>query len=256
MTYGYMLGLEQPDTHISIPKGRRVTGNAIGIILLDVVCCPMLPGDVANATTFNFPVQYKVLEGVTAERVFRADPGVLAEVIKGGKELEKQGVRAITTDCGFFGNYQKEVAAALNVPVFLSSLLQIPLIIRALKPNQKVGVICADATSLSPSLLSACGIDDLSTIVVAGVQDLPESKNIPLCTGQFNSFKIEQELVNLATQLVNDNPDIGALLLECSDMPPYSWSIQKAVNLPVFDFITMINWVYDAVVRRPFAGFM
>lgn len=255
MIYGYTHGLEQPDMQISIPEGRRIAGNAIGIILLDVLC-PMLPGDVANATTYNFPVHYKVLEGVTAERVFRADPSVLAEVIEGGKELEKQGVRAIVTDCGFFGNYQKEVAAALNIPVFLSSLLQIPLISRALKPNQKVGVICADAASLSPGLLSACGIDDPSTIVVAGMQGLPEAKNFGLCTGRLNSFKVEQELVNLARQLVNDNPDIGAFLLECSDIPPYSWSIQKAVNLPVFDFITMINWIYDAVVRRPFAGFM
>ena len=254
MVYGYMSGSEQPD-EVLIPNERRIAGNAIGILLLDVLC-PMLPGDVANASTFNFPVCYKILEGVTAERVFRADPSVLAEVINGGKELEKQGIRAIVADCGFFGNYQREVAAALDIPVFLSSLLQIPLISRALKPSQKVGVICADSTSLKPGLLSACGVDDPSAIVVAGAQDLPESKNIGLCTGQYNSAKIEQELVSLASKLVKDNPDIGAILLECSDMPPYSWSIQKSVNLPVFDFITMINWIHDAAVRRPFAGFM
>ena len=255
MIYGYTSGLEQPNTQVSISEGRRVAGNAIGILLLDVLC-PMLPGDVANASSYNFPVLYKVLEGVTAERVFRADPAVLAEVIKGGKELEKQGVRAITSDCGFFGNYQKEVAAALDVPVFLSSLLQIPLISRALKPEQKIAVLCASSTSLTPSLLSACGIDDPSTLVVAGAQDLPEAKTFGLCTGRSNPFKIEQELANLAKQLVKDNPDIGAFLLECSDMPPFSWGVQKAVNLPVFDYITMINWIYDAVVRRPFAGFI
>jgi len=156
MVYGYTSGLEQPNTQVSISEGRRVAGNAIGILLLDVLC-PMLPGDVANASSYNFPVLYKVLEGVTAERVFRADPAVLAEVIKGGKELEKQGVRAITSDCGFFGNYQKEVAATLDVPVFLSSLLQIPLISRALKPEQKIAVLCASSTSLTPKPSSAIG---------------------------------------------------------------------------------------------------
>lgn len=253
--YEYMPGLEQPEKQILVPKERRIGGHAIGILLLDVLC-PMLPGDVANASTYNFPVLYKVLDGVGVERVFRADPTVLDEVIRGGKELEEQGVRAITSDCGYFGNYQKEVAAALNVPVFLSSLLQIPLISLTLKPGQKVGVICADSRSLSSSLLSACGVDDPSTIVVAGAQDLPESKNLGLCTGRYNSFKMEQELVSLARQLVNDNPDIGAILLECSDMPPYAWSIQRAVNIPVFDFITIINWIYNAVVRHPFAGFV
>jgi len=254
MIYGYTLGSEQP-AHYSISKGRMTAGFAIGILQLDGLR-PLLPGDVSNATTFNFPVLYKVMKGITIERVLRADPSIIVDLIAGGKELEKQGVRAISTNCGFFGNYQKELAVALHVPVFTSSLLQIPLISRALKPNQKIGIITAESTSLSTSLLNACGTDDPSAIVVAGIQDLPECKNIPLMTGNYNAFKMEQELVNFARQLVSDNPDIGALLLECANMPPFAWSIQRAVNLPVFDFITMLNWIYDAVVRRPFAGFM
>ena len=253
--YGYMPGLEQANERIVVAKERRVGGHAIGILLLDVLC-PMLPGDVANASTYNFPVLYKVLDGVGVDQVFRADPTVLERLIRGGKELERQGVRAITSDCGYFGNYQKELATALDVPVFLSSLLQIPLISLSLKPSQKVGVICADSRSLSSSLLSACGVDDPSSIVVAGAEELPESKNLGLCTGRYNSLKMEQELVGLAVRLINDNPCIGAILLECSDLPPYAWSIQRAVNIPVFDFTTMIGWIYAAVVRQPFAGFV
>ena len=63
-------------------------------------------------------------------------------------------------------------------------------------------------------------------------------------------------MCGLAKELVSKNLDIGAILLECSDMPPYAWSIQNSVKLPVFDFTTMINWVYSAVVRHPFPGFM
>jgi hypothetical protein len=255
MLYGYMPGLEQAKEQIVVAKERRIGGHAIGILLLDVLC-PMLPGDVANAGTYNFPVLYKVLNGVGVEQVFRADPTVLEELVRGGKELERQGVRAITSDCGYFGNYQKEVAAALDIPVFLSSLLQIPLISLSLKPSQKVGVICADSRSLSSSLLRACGVHDPSSIVVAGAEELPESKNLGLCTGRYDSSKMEQELVSLAKQLINDNPHIGAILLECSDLPPYAWSIQRAVNIPVFDFTTMISWIYTAVVRHPFAGFV
>jgi len=255
MVYGFMPGPEQVNTQISIPKGQAIAGNAIGILVLDL-WYPYLPGNVANASTYNFPVQYKILRGSTIPQILSADPTLLDLIVEGGRELEKQGARAIVGACGYFGNYQKEAAAILDVPVFLSSVLQIPIIRRGLKPNQKVGVICAVADSLTPKLLSQCGIDDLSNIVIAGAQDLPEFQNILQCTGSFNSYEIEQQLVELVKQLVNNNPDMGAILLECSDMPPYAWAIQEAVKLPVFDFTTLINWVYNAVVRRPFAGFI
>ena len=67
---------------------------------------------------------------------------------------------------------------------------------------------------------------------------------------------IERELVGVAREVVSKNPDVGAFLLECTELPPYAWAIQKAVRLPVFDFTSLINWVYNAVVRRPFAGYV
>lgn len=256
MVYGFMPGPEQINTNVPMPKEQTTAGNAIGILGLDIgfLC---LPGNVQNSTTFNFPVFHKILKGSNLPQIFNADPALLDLIVEGGKELEKQGVRAITGACGYFGNYQKEVAVMLDVPVFLSSILQVQIIKQGLKPNQKVGIICAEANSLTPKLLNQCGVDDLSDIVVAGAQDLPEfRKNIIELRGPFNSYKVEQELVELAKQLISNNPDIGAILLECSDMPPYAWSIQNAVRLPVFDFTTLINWVYSAVVRRPFAGFI
>lgn len=256
MVYGFMPGPEQINTNVPMSKGSVTAGNAIGILELDIrlVC---VPGNVSNSTTFNFPVVHKILKGSALQQTFNADPALLDLIVEGGKELEKQGVRAITGACGYFGNYQKEAAAMLDVPVFLSSLLQVQIIRQGLKPNRKVGVICAEANSLTPKLLNQCGVDDLSGIVVAGAQDLPEfRKSIIELRGPFNSHKIEQELVEFAKQLISDNPDTGAILLECSDMPPYAWAIQNAVRLPVFDFTTLINWVYSAVVCRPFAGFM
>jgi hypothetical protein len=237
---------------MSIPKRQAIAGNAIGILVLDLHY-PYLPGNVANATTFNFPVLYKVLKGA-GDEILRADPSILDKVIEGGLELEEQGVRAIVGSCGYFGYYQKEAAAAIDVPVFLSSLLQVPLILQSLKPDQKVGILCAVRDSLTPKMLGSCGIDDLSRIEVAGAQDIPEFRNILQCKGHFNSGKLEKELVKLVMRLVQDNPEIGALLIECSDMPPYAWAIQDAVHLPVFDYVTLVNWVYQAVVRRPFSG--
>jgi len=68
--------------------------------------------------------------------------------------------------------------------------------------------------------------------------------------------KLEKEITSVAESLVRENPDVGALVLECTDMPPFAHLIQKAVNLPIFDLITLTNMVYNAVVRRSYRGIM
>ena len=256
MVHGQMNGYEHPDTEIRIPQGQYMAGHAIGILVMRMWQV-LLPGNVANASTFRFPVRYECLEDEDAgKKILQADPSLLSSIIAAGRSLEQQGVRAIVGGCGYFGNYQQQTAAALDVPVFLSSLLQVPLVAHALKPNQKIGIICADSRALTPSILSACGMHDLSGVIVVGAEELPEFHNILYETGRLNSKKLEQEIVALAKQLVREHPDTGAILLECSDLPPYALSIQNAVGLPVFDFVTLINWVYDAVVRKPFSGFL
>ncbi|MFC1912317.1 aspartate/glutamate racemase family protein [Chloroflexota bacterium] len=255
MTYGYMPGPEQPDIDIQMIKGQAVAGCAIGILVLDL-WYPYVPGNVANGSTFNFPVLYKIMKGSTGEQILHGDPILLDRIVEGGEELERQGARAIIGACGYFGHFQKVASEKLNLPTFLSSILQAPVIIQGLKPDQKLGIICANASGFTPSLLNQCGVSDLSRVVITGSESCVEFQNIEKETGHANSRKIEQEMANLAKQLVRKNPEIGAILLECSDMPPYAWAVQNAVRLPVFDFISLINWVYNGAVRRPFAGFV
>lgn len=152
--------------------------------------------------------------------------------------MEKQGCRAIIGCCGYFTNYLTEVAEALNIPCFLSSLIQVPIIRHALKPNQKIGIICANGPVLaSAPEIKKCGVNDLSTVVIIGTEMLSQMQNILHNTGHLNSEKFEQELIKLAKITVSKNKDIGALLLECAEIPPYAHAIQVAVRLPVFDYI-------------------
>ena len=255
MTYAYLPGSGQVDAQYQVLPTQKATGHAIGIIELDCAI-PFVPGNVSNASTFKFPVMYKVIKGATIPRMLSADPSLLEDIVAVGKELEEQGVRAVVGNCGYFGHFQKEVAKRLTVPTFLSSVLQAPIIIRSLKPDQKLGIVCGSAPHLTPSLLTQCGVEDLSRVAIIGGENCSEFQNIGQVTGHLNSYKIEQEIVGLAKRLVGDNPDIGAILLECTDLPPYAWAIQNAVRLPVFHYITMMNWIYDAVVSRPFTGFM
>jgi Asp/Glu/hydantoin racemase len=250
----YLPGPRQPDVTVKTGTEQAIGGCAIGILVLDLRC-PLFPGNVANASTWNFPVLYKILKGAGKE-ILDGDRALIGKIIDGGRELEDQGVRAIIGACGYFANYQKEAAAALKVPAFMSSLLQVPMILQALRPEQKIGVVCAYEKGLTPHLYEQVGIEDISRLIVSGAQDLPEFQNLLNLTGAFNSGRLEAELIDLTRKLVTDNPEVGAILIECSDMPPYAHAIQNTVGLPVFDFYTLINWVQNSVVRKPFAGFL
>jgi len=237
-------------------KGQVSSGEAIGILLLDT-SVPFIPGDVANATTYSFPVRFQKVEGFTVARALDKDPAIFYDLLTAAKFLVQQGVRAITGDCGFMGIHQQKMAQALDVPVFLSSLIQIPFISCLIGPESKVGVIAADSKSLNADLLTAVGVSDTSNAVVAGLEDKPNFHRFAIEeTGVLDTKAVETEVVSVARKLVDDHRQVRAILLECSLMPPYSAAIQAAVNLPVFDYITMINFVFSAVVKQRYRGFM
>jgi len=215
---------------------------------------PLLPGNVVNACTYPFPVRYKALQGATQDRIHAGDPSLAETIIAAGRELQQEGVRAIVGACGYLGNYQRQAAQALDVPVFLSSLLQVPMIHRGLKPAQRVGILCADEPSITPEILRANGVGQEIPIAVLGLGDQPQFSNILHSRGAFDYDALEMEVVQGAQRLQADHDDLGAILLECSDMLPFAHAVQRAVGLPVFDFITMIRWIYHAVAQRPYEG--
>jgi len=230
-------------------------GHAVGIILVDVRT-PFIPGDVGNASTYPFPVVYRTAFEVNLERLInQGDKSLTPSVIAVAKELENLGVRAITSDCGYMLHFQKEVAAALSVPVILSSLLQLPLLESALG-GAKVGIICANKQRLVPELLDLAGMRDKSRAVIYGLEHCPAFRSPILDEEPFlDDAKIEKEVVDTAKTMLADHPDVGTVLLECSNLPPYAHAVQRAIKRPVFDFTTMINLFQAASFRRPFQGF-
>lgn len=212
-------------------KGQSSYGEAIGIILLDMSFAPFIPGDVANATTYSFPVRFKKVDGLTVERMFSKDISFLNRVIDAGKGLVDAGVRAITGDCGFMALFQEEVAEQLDVPVFLSSLLQLPFLIQIIGEGRKVGVITANSKILDDDLLRSVGIVNTDSIYIKGLEDKENFRDgILRECGWLDSKKIEDEVVEAAKEMVNDDPKIKIILLECSDLPPYGRAVQEAVD--------------------------
>jgi Asp/Glu/hydantoin racemase len=230
-------------------------GESIGILILDA-SYPCIPGNVGNACTFPFPVRYERVEGASIDRLLnQQDPDLVSPFIDAAQRLYHSGVRAVTGACGFMALFQQEVSKSLDIPVLLSSLLQIPFMYQI--TGKRIGIITANSTRLLPKHFTATGIPETLPLAIAGMENQPEFRDaILLEKGTLDSGKIETEVVEAAKALVKENPDIGSILLECSDLPPYAHAVQAAVGLPVFDFFTMIHHVHTGLVRKPFSGFM
>lgn len=140
-------------TMYTVRRGSESYGHAVGILLVDC-STPFIPGDVGNASTYPFPVVYRTIPGVTLARLIdEADKSLTGVVIDTARELEKMGVRAIASDCGYMIHFQAEVAAAVSVPVIMSSLVQLPMLERSIGPDRKIGVICANRPRLTADML-------------------------------------------------------------------------------------------------------
>lgn len=238
---------------------RGADGMSLGIVEL-TANIPFAPGNINNASTFDFPVRYESLGEIDPRWVVSADPHpeVIKRAVAAAKKLEMYGCRAILGNCGFFGNYQPNVAAELSVPFFGSSLLQIPMILPTLGPDEKIGVLTADGGALERApALENCGVADRSRLVIYGVENEPEvSANHLGTTGVLSLTKMERDLVNVAKRMVEEHPEVGAILLECTEFPPHATAIQDAVRRPMWGFTTMAYWIHEGVIRKPYTGWM
>jgi len=187
----------------------------------------------------------------TSARVFAGDPELEEAVIEAAKALEAQGVRGISSDCGYFINYQDAVARAVRIPVYLSSLLQLPFISACIGRSRPIGIICANAGALGNRVLEMTGLGNQREVLIKGMRDEPIfGSSVTGDCVQLDPDLIEQEVVAVARRMLNEQPELGAILIECSMLPPYARAVQDATGLPVFDFLTMIDYHEKAAHRR------
>ena len=230
--------------------GRAVYGAPLGILMLDARF-PRIPGDMGNATTWPFPVLYRVVRGATPQRVvLDGAAGLLPAFLDAAADLVAQGAEALTTNCGFLSVFQAELAAHVGVPVMTSAMMQVPWVQATLPAGRRVGIVTVCAGSLTPGHLAAAGVP--TDTPVAGTEGGTEFFRV-LIKAESEDLDVDaarQDVLDAGTTLVRENPAVAAIVLECTNMPPYAADLQRVTGCPVYDVYSMITWFHAGLRPR------
>jgi hypothetical protein len=227
-----------------------VYGISVGIIMLDCRF-PRPIGDIGNARTFPFPVQYEILMDVPpADLLTTQTPAAVQVLVNAAKKLERHGVSGILTSCGLLIRYQQLLSRAVGIPVATSSLVMLPVIGTMLAPNRAIGIIASKASDISQEALVQAGWHAPDRVVVAGLDGsrLFHSAILdPRPPYELNPEGIYEEVLTVCRHMMADRPDVGALVLECTNLGPYSARLRADLQVPVFDVIHLAHLLHAAI---------
>jgi len=233
--------------------GKAIYGAPLGILMLDARF-PRIPGDMGNAGTWPFPVLYRVVRGASPERVvLDAASGLLDDFLRAAADLVADGAEAITTNCGFLSVFQRELAAHVKVPVATSALMQVPWVRAMLPPGRRVGVLTVSSATLTARHLEAAGVPADTPIV--GTEHGREFFRV-LVRAEKQDMDVAlaaEDILDAGRELIARHADIGAIVLECTNMPPYAHRLRETLGLPVFDIYSLITWLHAGLRPRDFA---
>ncbi len=243
---------------MTIPAaGYPTYGHDIGIIMLNCAF-QRQRGDMGNATTFPFPVLYEVVTDVAVDDILtRSEEQFLLPFIRAAKTLEARGVKAITTSCGCLALHQRRLAAAVGIPLFASTLLQVPLVYQMTGCTGSVGLFAADSALLTEAHYEAVGWSSHDIpIAMASMHETVEFPKLMAQNAdhsvQVDFSVVERDVRRIARELAVRTPDLRAIVIECTNLVPYAFAIQAETGVPVFDIVTLTRMVRDTVARTPF----
>ena len=226
---------------MKVQGGKALYGASVGILMLEARF-PRIPGDMGNATTWPFPVHYRIVRDASPDRVVRKRAeGLLDAFADAAQSLVADGVDGITTNCGFLSIFQNELAEAAGVPVAASSLMQVQTVNAILPRRKRAGILTISGSTLTPAHLQAAGVPPDTPIgTTEGGREFTEA-----ILGDAPELDVEasrRDNVDAALDLVGNNPDLGAIVLECTNMTPYAADIRAATGLPVYSVLSFVSW--------------
>lgn len=221
---------------------RSKSSPTLGVIMLNTHF-RRIPGDIGNADTFNCNVIYETVGAATVDAIVRAaspQPAVCEAVIRAAQCLQSRGAQAIATSCGFLGVMQETLVASVGVPVMTSALLHLAWLHKVLPQTLRVGVLTFDKDALGKAHFMNLWRDD---VVVAGLDPGGELRTaIGNDLSTLDTAKAEREVLSLQADLLGRYPDIGAIILECTNLVPYKHAMRADSNTPIYDVTDLIAW--------------
>lgn len=214
----------------------------IGVLMLDTAFERVM-GDAGNAGSYEMPVKIKVVPNAGSTDIVRngrPDTALVAAFCVAAQELEAEGAIALTSTCGFLLTAQDDIARAVRIPVIVSALSLFPLV-HAMHGERPVGILTASGQALGQAVLDAAGVKP-GQAMIAGMEDVPAFSSAILVPKSeqlttIDGAKIEAAAVRKAVELCSTAPTMGAILLECGNLPPYADAIRAATGLPVYSIL-------------------
>ena len=232
-----------------IEGGKAVYGASVGILMLEARF-PRILGDMGHGATWDFPVLYRVVRDASPDRVVRqGGEGLLEAFIAAAHSLVADGADGITTNCGFLALFQKELAEAVNVPVLTSSLMQVGMVNAQLPAGKRAGVLTISGSTLTEAHLKAAGVPEGTPIATTeGGAHFTEA--ILGDAPTLDPVAAEADNVAAARAMAQAHSDLGAIVLECTNMTPYAAAIARETGLPVYSIVSFVNWFQSGLCPR------
>ena len=209
---------------------------------------PRIAGDVGSAETYRATLDAHVVPDLSVQRVVAAAP--LADDISGVEPvLARVRGEVITTSCGFLGIWQDRLAGAAPAPFIASSLNGLPDLMKRYAPEE-LAILTFDAATLKAPAFAPL-LDGFSGPVIG----LPASSHLRQVIAddlpELDRRRAETEIIDLVAGLMAQG-QVRALLLECTNLPPYKAALKKRFDIEIFDILTQIHLMNPDIVDPAF----
>lgn len=120
-----------------------------------------------------------------------------------------------------------------------------------LPAGKRCGILALSKATLTTANLEAEGVPPDTPI--AGTDGLPVfTRGILGDAAEIDFEACRLDMIDAARASVADIPDLGAIVLECTNMMPYALDVRKATGLPVFSIHSFISWFQAGFLPKGF----
>ncbi len=218
--------------------------KVIGVLKLNTHF-PRLAGDIGNPDSFRYPVLYQTVTSAIPANITIAEalpPLLQKDFCDAATLLIDQNVSMITTSCGFLTTMQHQLSALSDTPVICSALCLLPLIAAVHGGPTHVGVLTFNRETLNEKHLGA-----ESTVCVEGLLPQDSLRQVIIQdAADLNRATAQKEALAACDRLLTLQPQLRAIVLECTNLSPYKQAIKEHSGMAVYDIVDAVHWLVES----------